>query len=94
MKPAFAQKIQNFYVTSYKDKFFIDPPAWFGVYVLLEIVYHVPLSLWAIYGLYTGRTSAQPLPRRGTHGKADRCGLEIVLIRTLVQIIDQCRYSF
>ena len=72
MKPAFAQKIQNFYVTSYKDKFFIDPPAWFRVYVLLEIVYHVPLSLWAIYGLFTGMSSAQPMARRGPRGTAAR----------------------
>ncbi|EGD96561.1 hypothetical protein TESG_03999 [Trichophyton tonsurans CBS 112818] len=45
LKPAFLDDIRSFYINTYQDKFFIDPPAWFGSYIVMELVYHVPASI-------------------------------------------------
>ncbi|KAM5456691.1 hypothetical protein MaudCBS49596_000932 [Microsporum audouinii] len=45
LKPAFLDDIRSFYINTYQDKFFIDPPAWFGSYLAMELVYHVPASV-------------------------------------------------
>ncbi|KAJ5081331.1 hypothetical protein NUU61_009595 [Penicillium alfredii] len=48
----FSQQLRDFYVATYHDKFFSEPiPVWFNVFIWLEVLYHVPLSLWAIRGL-------------------------------------------
>ena len=40
----------------FHDKFFEnDPPAaWFRLFIWMELIYHVPLSAWAIFGLWKG----------------------------------------
>ena len=43
--------IRTWYVVTYKDRFFINPPTWFNTYMLLEAVYHLPLSLWVVPAL-------------------------------------------
>ncbi|KAK5690062.1 hypothetical protein LTR97_012547 [Elasticomyces elasticus] len=48
LRPDFMQDIRTFYITTYQDRFFTQPPSWFMLYVWLELLYHVPLSLWAI----------------------------------------------
>ncbi|KAF1813317.1 hypothetical protein P152DRAFT_415194 [Eremomyces bilateralis CBS 781.70] len=40
--------LRLYYIQTYKDFFFIDPPAWFGTYMWMELIYHLPLSLWAV----------------------------------------------
>ncbi|KAK3066545.1 hypothetical protein LTR53_017062 [Teratosphaeriaceae sp. CCFEE 6253] len=42
------QTIRTFYIETYHDKFFTQPPAWFMMYVWFELLYHVPVSVWAI----------------------------------------------
>ncbi|EAW12015.1 EXPERA domain-containing protein [Aspergillus clavatus NRRL 1] len=47
----FMHQIRQFYINSYQDKFFSDPPAWFTAFIAMELFYHVPLSIWAVGGL-------------------------------------------
>ncbi|RMY04258.1 hypothetical protein D0868_07042 [Hortaea werneckii] len=46
--------IRTFYIDTYHDRFFSHPPAWFTMYLWLELVYHVPLSFWAVGALRRG----------------------------------------
>ncbi|KAH0831673.1 hypothetical protein FOPE_02890 [Fonsecaea pedrosoi] len=36
----------------FQDQFFVSPPAWFTAYMWIEAVYHVPISLWMVWGLF------------------------------------------
>ena len=49
--------VRKFYIDTYHDKFFISPPAWFTMYLWMEALYHVPLSIWAIGALLRGMWS-------------------------------------
>lgn len=56
LTPTFVLRIRDFYIETFHDKFFEDPPAWFRAYNLMEVVYHTPLSVWAIRGLLRGES--------------------------------------
>ncbi|BDD56200.1 hypothetical protein MAP00_001675 [Monascus purpureus] len=46
-------KLREFYVDSFHDKFFEEPqPVWFTVFIWMELLYHAPLSVWAVLGLW------------------------------------------
>ena len=51
--PALLQ-LRTWYIDTYHDRFFTDPPAWFASFMWMEAVYHVPLSLWAVRALVRG----------------------------------------
>ncbi|CAK4033392.1 integral membrane [Lecanosticta acicola] len=51
LKPTPITLLRNWYIQTYRDKFFIAPPAWFTMYIWMELIYHVPLSLWAVGAL-------------------------------------------
>jgi hypothetical protein len=51
IRPQITVDIRTWYIATYKDRFFTDPPTWFRTYMLLEAVYHLPLSLWAVPAL-------------------------------------------
>ncbi|KAJ8118231.1 hypothetical protein OPT61_g733 [Boeremia exigua] len=51
IKPLWMGELRAWYVATYGDRFFYNPPAWFGALTFLELVYHVPLTLWAIPAL-------------------------------------------
>lgn len=52
----FIFQLRQFYVDTYNDKFFQGTPApWFSVFNWMELLYHAPLSLWAIGALLRGR---------------------------------------
>jgi hypothetical protein len=53
--PNISISIREFYISTYHDRFFIDPPAWFRMYLLLELVYHLPVSLWMVKALIDGK---------------------------------------
>ncbi|KAF2805537.1 uncharacterized protein BDZ99DRAFT_574457 [Mytilinidion resinicola] len=53
IKPAFMTSLRSYYVTTYRDQFFIAPPAWFTTYLYMELLYHVPLTLYAIRALWS-----------------------------------------
>ncbi|KAE8330078.1 transmembrane protein 6/97 [Aspergillus sergii] len=47
-----SHQIRSFYIATYHDKFFSEPaPAWFSTFIAMELVYHAPLSLWALGAL-------------------------------------------
>lgn len=53
-----SHQLRAFYIDTYHDKFFEDPaPAWFSAFIVMEMVYHAPLSLWAIRALLRGTMS-------------------------------------
>lgn len=54
LKPHFLDSMRAWYITTYKDQFFIQPPAWFDIYMRMEALYHLPLSVWAIGALLRG----------------------------------------
>ncbi|RMY70926.1 hypothetical protein D0863_05476 [Hortaea werneckii] len=54
IRPQFMNDIRTFYIDTYHDRFFSHPPAWFTMYLWLELVYHVPLSFWAVGALRRG----------------------------------------
>lgn len=50
--------LRSYYHTTYKDQFFSPggpPTAWFSVFLWMEALYHVPLSLWAVGALWDGK---------------------------------------
>ncbi|KAJ5217089.1 hypothetical protein N7468_010097 [Penicillium chermesinum] len=56
LQPAWLQSslsppIRAFYVNTYRDKFFEAAPVWFQSFMWMELLYHVPLSLWAVWAL-------------------------------------------
>lgn len=54
--------LRTFYVNTYRDKFFESPtPAWFSAFIWMEVLYHVPASLWAVWGLLKGECSRAEL---------------------------------
>ncbi|KAI9746955.1 MAG: hypothetical protein M1815_004832 [Lichina confinis] len=40
--------LQNYYIETYQDRFFADPPLWFRGFTLGEGLYQLPLSIWAL----------------------------------------------
>ncbi|KAF7504047.1 hypothetical protein GJ744_002876 [Endocarpon pusillum] len=48
VKPQLLVDLRDWYITTYKDRFFLDPPAFFTAFGILEAVYHLPLSFWAV----------------------------------------------
>ncbi|KAF2475804.1 uncharacterized protein BDR25DRAFT_331549 [Lindgomyces ingoldianus] len=51
IKPAWMPQVRAWYYNTYGDRFFSEPPSWFTLYTLLELTYHLPLTLWAIPAL-------------------------------------------
>ncbi|KXL44651.1 hypothetical protein M433DRAFT_155571 [Acidomyces richmondensis BFW] len=51
LTPQFMLNIRKFYIETYHDRFFTQPPAWFNMYMWMELLYHTPLSVWAIGAL-------------------------------------------
>ena len=51
LMPAPLMSLREWQMATYKDRFFIDPPAWFLSFVWMEALYHVPLSVWAVGAL-------------------------------------------
>ncbi|KAA8622472.1 DUF2781 multi-domain protein [Pyrenophora tritici-repentis] len=44
--------LRTWYTTTYGDRFFSgSPPVWFPVFTWLELLFHLPLTLWAIPAL-------------------------------------------
>ncbi|KAL8841831.1 MAG: hypothetical protein Q9176_003018 [Flavoplaca citrina] len=57
LTPTILTTLRSYYHTTYKDQFFSPggpPTAWFGLFLWMEALYHVPLSLWAVGALWDG----------------------------------------
>lgn len=53
--PKFVFVLRDYYIATYSDRFFSpQAPAWFRVYIWMEALYHLPLSIWALKGLWQG----------------------------------------
>jgi hypothetical protein len=52
--PEISKKLLAFQAANYKDMFFVSPPAWFRMYMWMELFFHVPISLWSIGALWRG----------------------------------------
>lgn len=55
-------QLRAFYIDTYQDKFLAATThdaqqPWFVACTWMELVYHVPTCLWAVYGLYRGNLS-------------------------------------
>ncbi|KAI9044329.1 EXPERA domain-containing protein [Aspergillus affinis] len=49
----FSYDVRDFYFRNYQDKFFMDtPPGWFKFFSYMELYYHGPLSIWAVWALW------------------------------------------
>ncbi|OAL39315.1 hypothetical protein AYO20_01185 [Fonsecaea nubica] len=44
--------LRAYQLERFQDQFFVSPPAWFTAYMWIEAVYHVPISLWMVWGLF------------------------------------------
>ncbi|KAK7545272.1 transmembrane protein 6/97 [Phyllosticta citricarpa] len=51
IRPQFIDDLRQWYIEKYQDRFFTSPPAWFGTYMYMEALYHVPVSFWSIKAL-------------------------------------------
>lgn len=61
----FSHTLREYYIANYHDKFFEEAaPAWFTLFTVMELVYHAPLSVWAIGALWRGAE----LPQRSRSG--------------------------
>lgn len=79
---AISRQLRDFYVSTYRDKFFEGQvPAWFTSYTWMEILYHVPLSAWALSALsrgmlhpvilHNGQPTRKLRPPNGSPGSVD-----------------------
>ncbi|KAI1334482.1 transmembrane protein 6/97 [Xylariaceae sp. FL0016] len=54
----FLNSLREYYRTTYNDQFFAEPPvtipSFFALFALLELVLHLPVSLWAVARLWKG----------------------------------------
>ena len=49
LTPAPLLALRAWYIRSYNDRMFLDtPPAYFGLYALLEATWHLALSAWVV----------------------------------------------
>lgn len=48
-----SRSMVSYHLERFQDQFFTNPPAWFTVYTWIELLYHLPLSLWAVWGIWT-----------------------------------------
>ncbi|KAH9869047.1 hypothetical protein J1614_008124, partial [Plenodomus biglobosus] len=51
IKPVWMTTLREFYVATYGDRFFYNPPPYFPTLLTLELLIHLPLTLWAIPAL-------------------------------------------
>jgi len=51
IRPQFTTNLREWYVAEYKDPLFINPPSWFNACLVWEVIYQIPLILWAVPAL-------------------------------------------
>lgn len=54
----FLGDLRTYYIEAYNDQFFARPPAevpsFFPLFAVLELVFHLPVSLWAVCAFWSG----------------------------------------
>ncbi|KAI3316675.1 transmembrane protein 6/97 [Xylariaceae sp. AK1471] len=70
-------QLRQYYITTYNDQFFLPPPAkipsFFPLYAFLELVFHLPVSIWAVRALY-------PSTSKSKSGSGLSGGAELLLL--------------
>ncbi len=56
-----SRNIVSYHLERFQDQFFTSPPAWFTLYMWLELVYHVPVTLWLLWGIWNGESLVQEM---------------------------------
>ncbi|KAI1382705.1 transmembrane protein 6/97 [Hypoxylon trugodes] len=68
----FLYDLRVYYIETYNDQFFAPPPAaipsFFPLFAFLELVFHLPVSLWAVRALLGGGRGAK---QSGLSGSAE-----------------------
>lgn len=54
LTPSISTTLRTYYTTTYADRFFTRPPLWFTAYMYLELIYHLPVSLWFVWNIPKG----------------------------------------
>ncbi|KAI1208496.1 transmembrane protein 6/97 [Annulohypoxylon truncatum] len=72
----FLYELRVYYIETYNDQFFAPPPApipsFFTLFAFLELVFHLPVSLWAVRALLAGgRDTGSAVKRSGLSGRAE-----------------------
>ncbi|KAI1098737.1 transmembrane protein 6/97 [Jackrogersella minutella] len=72
----FLYELRVYYLDTYNDQFFAPPPAdipnFFPLFAFLELVFHLPISLWAVRTLLGGnRGASNGVRRSGLNGRAE-----------------------
>ncbi|TRX96982.1 hypothetical protein FHL15_002288 [Xylaria flabelliformis] len=61
----FLFSLRQYYIANYNDQFFLPPPAeipsFFPLFAFLELVFHLPVSLWAVGALRSGLSGSAEL---------------------------------
>lgn len=52
--PSWATTLYNHYRSNYNDPLYEKNPPFFQLYVAIEVMYSVPICIWAIRGLISG----------------------------------------
>ncbi|KAL2040428.1 hypothetical protein N7G274_006871 [Stereocaulon virgatum] len=55
--PTLLTDIRTWYIATYNDRFFTDPPRWFTLFTVLEAAYHIPVTMTSIGPLWSGKAS-------------------------------------
>lgn len=69
LTPSISTTLRTYYTTTYADRFFTRPPLWFTAYMYLELIYHLPVSLWFVWNIPKGMCGTQ-LMRHSRRGNA------------------------
>ncbi|RKF56032.1 integral membrane protein [Erysiphe neolycopersici] len=52
MVPEMLQKVKNYYIETYHDRFFVNPTPFFRFFISIELLYQVPVMIWGLRALY------------------------------------------
>lgn len=57
---ALGRYLREFYIETYQDKLVLEQPGWFVVFTWCELLFHVPVCVFVIWGLVKGMYSPTP----------------------------------
>lgn len=80
----FLHDLRVYYLETYNDQFFAPPPAevpsFFALYALMELFFHLPVSVWAAGRLLSGSGKAKGARRKEGGGGLDDGAAELLLL--------------
>ncbi|KAI0831028.1 transmembrane protein 6/97 [Hypoxylon sp. FL0890] len=71
----FLYELRFYYIETYNDQFFAPPPAnipnFFPLFAFLELVFHLPVSLWAVRALSSSNRGGSGVKESGLNGRSE-----------------------